>query len=66
MIEIRNGENEVYQGMEVSFHYPSKKKYVICIYVMRLAHVKKIKVMIRLHDEKIFRSYLFVLHCITA
>lgn len=32
---IRNGENEVNQGMESSFHYPSNKKYVICVYVMR-------------------------------
>ena len=30
----RNRENEVNQGMESSFHYPSKKKYVMFTYVM--------------------------------
>ena len=34
-MEIRNGENKVNQEMESSFCYASKKKYVICIYVMR-------------------------------
>ncbi|ETZ04340.1 hypothetical protein K737_301177 [Holospora undulata HU1] len=51
--------------MESSFNCPSKKKYGMFTYVMRLAHVKKIKVMIRLYDEKILRSYLFMLNCIT-
>ena len=34
-MEIRNGENDVNQGMESSLYYPSNEKYVICIYVMR-------------------------------
>ncbi len=34
-MEIRNGENEVYQGIESSFHYPANKKYVMFTYVMR-------------------------------
>lgn len=34
-MEIRNGENEVYQGKESSFHYPSKMKYGMFAYVMR-------------------------------
>lgn len=41
-MEIRNGENKVNQEMESSFHYPSKMKYGMFAYVMRLAHVKKI------------------------
>ena len=34
-MDIRNGENEVNQGMESSFNYPSKKKYGMFTYVMR-------------------------------
>ena len=37
-MEIRNGENEINQGMESSLHYPSKKKYVMFTYVMRLSY----------------------------
>jgi len=39
-MEIRNGENEIYQGMEVSFHYPSKMKYGMFTYVMRKPKTK--------------------------
>ena len=62
---IRNGENKVNQGLEGSFHYPSKKKYGMFAYVMRLAFVKKIKVMIRLCYEKILSSYLFMVNYTT-
>ncbi len=34
-MDIRNGENEVYQGIPSSFHYPSKIKYGMFTYVMR-------------------------------
>jgi hypothetical protein len=34
-MDIRNGENEVNQGMESSFYYPYNEKYVMFTYVMR-------------------------------
>lgn len=34
-IEIRNGESEANQGMEISFHYPYNEKYGMFAYVMR-------------------------------
>ena len=35
-MNIRNRENEVYQGIESSFHYSSNKKYGMFTYVMRI------------------------------
>jgi hypothetical protein len=42
-MDIRNKENELNQGLEGSFHYPSKKKYGMFTYVMRLKLCSEIK-----------------------
>ncbi|RUP39554.1 MAG: hypothetical protein EKK63_09610 [Acinetobacter sp.] len=39
-MDIRNGENELNQWMQVSFHYPSKKKHGMFAYVMRYRKLK--------------------------
>jgi nicotinic acid mononucleotide adenylyltransferase len=57
-MDIRNGENEVYQGIPSSFHYPSNKKYVMFTYVMRCGKLKEKSVL------KIKLTILTLLMCI--